>query len=106
MATHVRGNVRMTVRAVPLSHRELEFLAERYRTLRRAGTPVATLAMQATLVVSAAGMIGFAFLAIGAPMWEAALFAVVASILPPFVIRREKKVHERYERHERLSEAA
>lgn len=95
MATHMPGHMRMTVRAVPLSHRELEFLAERYRALRRAGTPVATLAMQGGLVVSAAAIIGVAFLAIGAPLWEASLFAVAAAIVPPIVARRDAKMHER-----------
>jgi hypothetical protein len=99
MATIVHGN-RMTVRAVPLSHRELEFLAERYRALRRAGTPVATLAMQVSLVVSAAAVIGVALFAIGAPVWEASLFAVAASIVPPIVARRDARMHAR------ISEAA
>lgn len=103
MATHVHGHMRMTVRAVPLSHRELEFLAERYRALRRAGTPVAIMAAQATVSIASMLAIGLVFLAIGAPLWLAALFGVVTASAPAIVTWRE---HRRARDHRLLEEAA
>jgi O-antigen/teichoic acid export membrane protein len=104
MATHMHGGMRLTVRAVPLNHYEYEYFAERYRALRRAGTSVASVAAQASVGLTAAAMIAVVFLAIGAPLWLAGLFAAVSAAVPPIVVWRAER--RRLRDHHPAAEAA
>jgi Flp pilus assembly protein TadB len=91
MATRMYGHTRLTVRAVPLNHREYEYLAMRYRALRQAGIPVVRETLGAVAVVAAALVIAGVFIAIGAPWWLAAAFGIVGAAIPPIAARRNER---------------